>query len=89
MILPPARHNSPTKCRHRHHHQDDAQLLQQQNAAKKKGIEEALDKAKETLSNMMHETETELDEAIMSCKESGRRFAVDACFSPKMFRSRR
>ena len=36
---------------------------------KKKGIEEALDKAKETLSNMMEETETELDEAILSCKE--------------------
>merc|ERR1719456_1225951 len=52
-----------------HHHSDSAQLLQQEDAAKKKGIEEALDKAKETLSNMMHETETELDEAIMSCKE--------------------
>merc|ERR1719271_2375612 len=36
---------------------------------KKKGIEEALDKAKETLSNMMEETETELDEAILNCKE--------------------
>merc|ERR1719390_583073 len=55
--------------KHRHSHQDDAQLLQQEKAMKKKGIEEALDKAKETLSNMMHETETELDEAIMSCKE--------------------
>merc|ERR1719456_2160724 len=54
---------------HNHHHSDSAQLLQQEDAAKKKGIEEALDKAKETLSNMMHETETELDEAIMSCKE--------------------
>merc|ERR1719183_190822 len=52
-----------------HHHGDSAQLLQQQDAMKKKGIEEALDKAKETLSNMMEETETELDEAIMSCKE--------------------
>ena len=39
---------------------------------KKKGIEEALDKAKETLSNMMEETETELDEAILNCKESRR-----------------
>merc|ERR1719353_1465305 len=52
-----------------HHHGDSAQLLQQQDAMKKKGIEEALDKAKETLSNMMEETETELDEAILSCKE--------------------
>merc|ERR1719235_952541 len=54
---------------HRHRHGDDAQLLQQQEDMKKKGIEEALDKAKETLSNMMEETETELDEAILSCKE--------------------
>ena len=75
--------------RHHRHHSDNSQFLQQQEEMKKKGIEEALDKAKETLSNMKHETETELDEAIMSCKESGRRFAVDACFSPKMFRSRR
>merc|ERR1719201_1674890 len=52
-----------------HHHDDSAQLLQQQDAMKKKGIEEALDKAKETLSNMMEETETELDEAILNCKE--------------------
>merc|ERR1719353_2202330 len=52
-----------------HHHGDSAQLLQQQDAMKKKGIEEALDKAKETLSNMMEETETELDEAILNCKE--------------------
>merc|ERR1719235_2668561 len=54
---------------HRHHHGDNAQLIQQQEEMKKKGIEEALDKAKETLSNMMEETETELDEAILSCKE--------------------
>merc|ERR1719313_3129817 len=52
-----------------HHHGDSAQLLEQHAAMKKKGIEEALDKAKETLSNMMEETETELDEAILSCKE--------------------
>merc|ERR1719174_693158 len=52
-----------------HQHGDDAQLLEQKAALKKKGIEEALDKAKETLSNMMEETETELDEAILSCKE--------------------
>merc|ERR1719201_1581676 len=52
-----------------HHHGDSAQLLQQQDVMKKKGIEEALDKAKETLSNMMEETETELDEAILNCKE--------------------
>ena len=56
--------------RHHRHHSDNSQFLQQQEEMKKKGIEEALDKAKETLSNMMHETETELDEAIMSCKES-------------------
>merc|ERR1719217_559632 len=48
---------------------DSGALLQQQGAAQKKGIEEALDKAKETLSNMMEETETELDEAILNCKE--------------------
>merc|ERR1719146_374115 len=52
-----------------HHHGDSAQLLEQHAAMKKKGIEEALDKAKETLSNMMEETETELDEAILTCKE--------------------
>merc|ERR1719174_2386630 len=55
--------------KHHRHHSDDAQLLQQQEEMRKKGIEEALDKAKETLSNMMEETETELDEAILSCKE--------------------
>merc|ERR1719405_222997 len=55
--------------KHHHHHSDSSQLLQQQEAMKKKGIEEALDKAKETLSNMMEETEKELDEAILSCKE--------------------
>merc|ERR1719395_178552 len=54
--------------KHRHH-SESAQLIQQQEDLKKKGIEEALDKAKETLSNMMEETETELDEAILSCKE--------------------
>ena len=55
--------------RHHRHHSDNSQFLQQQEQMKKKGIEEALDKAKETLSNMMEETETELDEAILSCKE--------------------
>merc|ERR1719247_1767119 len=55
--------------KHHHHHGDDAQLLQQQEAMKKKGIEEALDKAKQVLSEMMEETETELDEAILNCKE--------------------
>merc|ERR1719174_2984694 len=55
--------------KHHRHHSDDAQLLQQQEEMRKKGIEEALDKAKETLSNMMEETETELDEAILTCKE--------------------
>merc|ERR1719313_3244449 len=61
--------STPHLHRHHHHHSDSAQLLQQENAMKKKGIEEALDKAKETLSNMMEETETELDEAILNCKE--------------------
>merc|ERR1719355_30171 len=55
--------------KHHHHHSDNAQLIQQQEEMKKKGIEEALDKAKETLSNMMEETETELDAAILECKE--------------------
>merc|ERR1719502_250545 len=55
--------------KHHRHHSDDAQLIQQEEEMRKKGIEEALDKAKETLSNMMEETETELDEAILSCKE--------------------
>merc|ERR1719191_1572192 len=59
----------PHLHKHHRHHSDNAQLLQQQEAMKKKGIEEALDKAKETLSNMMEETETELDEAILNCKE--------------------
>merc|ERR1719506_2073565 len=71
--LPPAVTNAmkiTTTNHHKaHHRHDSAQLLEQQAAMKKKGIEEALDKAKETLSNMMEETETELDEAILSCKE--------------------
>merc|ERR1719181_2162018 len=54
---------------HRHRSDNSAQLLQQQEEMRKKGIEEALDKAKLTLSNMMEETETELDEAILNCKE--------------------
>ena len=54
----------------RHHrlHSDNSQFLQQQEEMKKKGIEEALDKAKLTLSNMMEETEEELDKAIITCK---------------------
>merc|ERR1719301_457494 len=70
--LPPAVANAmkiTTLHHHKAHHGDSAQLLQQREAMKKKGIEEALDKAKETLSKMMEETETELDEAILSCKE--------------------
>merc|ERR1719506_1836100 len=71
--LPPAVTNAmkiTTTNHHKaHHRHDSAQLLEQQAAMKKKGIEEALDKAKETLSNMMEETETELDEAILNCKE--------------------
>ena len=55
--------------KHHRHRSDNAQLLQQQEEMRKKGIEEALDKAKLTLSNMMEETETELDEAILNCKE--------------------
>jgi len=53
---------------HRHHSVDNSQFLQQQEEMKKKGIEEALDKAKLTLSNMMEETEEELDKAIITCK---------------------
>merc|ERR1719353_166415 len=53
---------------HRHHSIDNSQFLQQQEEMKKKGIEEALDKAKLTLSNMMEETEEELDKAIITCK---------------------
>merc|ERR1719353_2202963 len=53
---------------HRHHSVDNSQFLQQQEEMKKKGIEEALDKAKLTLSNMMEETEKELDKAIITCK---------------------
>merc|ERR1719201_2599250 len=68
--LPPAVTDAMKLHHHKsHHHGDSAQLLQQHDAMKKKGIEEALDKAKETLSNMMEETETELDEAILNCKE--------------------
>merc|ERR1719502_2313684 len=64
LKIPVVHHHS----KHRRH-SGEAHFLQEEDAKKKKGIEEALDKAKETLSNMMHETETELDEAIMSCKE--------------------
>merc|ERR1719235_2417784 len=64
LKMPVVHHHS----KHRRH-SGEAHFLQEEDAKKKKGIEEALDKAKETLSNMMHETETELDEAIMSCKE--------------------
>merc|ERR1719421_1204903 len=54
---------------HKRHRHTNTELMQQEEEAHKKGIEEALDKAKETLSNMMEETETELDEAILTCKE--------------------
>merc|ERR1719502_679066 len=64
LKMPVVHHHS----KHRRH-SGEGHFLQEEDAKKKKGIEEALDKAKETLSNMMHETETELDEAIMSCKE--------------------
>merc|ERR550537_2115925 len=71
--LPPAVTDAmkiPTQHHHKHKsHGENAQLLQQEEAMRKKGIEEALDKAKETLSNMMEETETEMDEAILNCKE--------------------
>merc|ERR1719473_1011811 len=60
---------TPHHHRHHHHHEDSVLLTQQQEAMKKKGIEEALDKAKQVLSEMMEETETELDEAILNCKE--------------------
>jgi hypothetical protein len=54
---------------HKHRGAEHAALVEQQGEAQKKGIEEALDKAKATLSGMMEETETELDEAILNCKE--------------------
>merc|ERR1719163_1422172 len=60
---------TPHHHRHHHHHEDSVLLTQQQEELKKKGIEEALDKAKQVLSEMMEETETELDEAILNCKE--------------------
>jgi hypothetical protein len=61
----------PTKHHHKKHghHIPSPELLQHEDQVQKKGIEEALDKAKETLSNMMEETETELDAAILECKE--------------------
>merc|ERR1719253_1466012 len=64
LKMPVVHHHS----KHRRH-SGEAHFLQEEDAKKKKGIEEALDKAKETLSNMMEETETELDEAILNCKE--------------------
>jgi hypothetical protein len=59
---------------HRHHkrhgsHVPNPELLQHERQMQRKGIEEALDKAKETLSEMMEETETEMDAAIFECKE--------------------
>merc|ERR1719316_1153248 len=60
---------TPHHHRRHHHHEDSVLLTQEQEAMKKKGIEEALDKAKETLSDMMEETETELDAAVLNCKE--------------------
>merc|ERR1719236_293561 len=59
----------PTLHHHKAHQHESAQLVQHEQKLEKKGIEEALDKAKETLSNMMEETETELDAAILECKE--------------------
>jgi len=44
--------------------------LVQDAGKKKKGIEEALDKVKLTLANMMLETQTEMDEAILLCTET-------------------
>merc|ERR1719262_897235 len=44
--------------------------LMQDAGQKKKGIEEALDKVKETLANMMLETQTEMDEAVLLCTET-------------------
>merc|ERR1719316_1568924 len=64
MKMTPLHHHKS----HHSHHGDNSQFLQQQEQMKKKGIEEALDKAKLTLSNMMEETEEELDKAIITCK---------------------
>merc|ERR1719472_94724 len=61
----------PVQHHHKKHgsHVPNPELVEHEAKMKKKGIEEALDKAKETLSNMMEETETELDAAILECKE--------------------
>merc|ERR1719174_2146378 len=62
----PTQHHKHKKHRS---HIPNPELLQHEQKMEKKGIKEALDKAKETLSNMMEETEMELDAAILECKE--------------------
>merc|ERR1719265_1958057 len=53
-----------------HHKVNSKQLALMQDAVeKKKGIEEALTKVKETLAEMMLETQKEVDEAVLLCTE--------------------
>merc|ERR1719408_965736 len=60
------------KPHHRAHHTEHAHALQQHGSSPTGDVACALDKAKETLNNMMEETEAELDEAILECTEYDR-----------------
>merc|ERR1719460_1498607 len=60
------------KPHHRAHHTEHAHALQQHGSSPTGDVEGALNKAKETLNNMMEETEAELDEAILECTEYDR-----------------
>merc|ERR1719408_1084980 len=60
------------KPHHRAHHTEHAHALQQHGSSPTGDVAGALDKAKETLNNMMEETEAELDEAILECTEYDR-----------------
>merc|ERR1719316_1998039 len=58
------------KPHHKAHHTEQHAL--QQKSSPTGDVEGALNKAKETLNNMMEETEAELDEAILECTEYDR-----------------
>merc|ERR1719316_700402 len=58
------------KPHHKAHHIEQHAL--QQKSSPTGDVEGALNKAKETLNNMMEETEAELDEAILECTEYDR-----------------
>merc|ERR1719305_189810 len=73
------------KPQHRAHHSEHAHALQQHGSSPTGDVEGALNKAKETLNNMMEETEAELDEAILECTEYDRH-TVALPWSPKHFR---